>query len=313
LHTGLIAYLVLLGGWMDNRTLMAGTAEPAASPLRWTNSLGMVFVPLPGTGAWLSLWETRVRDYETFIKSSGYEPESTTAPSASLASGKDWRQPGFAQGPDHPVVYVSWEDAVEFCAWLTKSEQASGKISHPTGYRLPTDEEWSRAVGNGIFPWSDVLSSTTPRGEINRLPAANRNDERRLLPPPPGAGNYAGEESRGQLSHSASTLRNYRDGFVRTAPVGSFATNCHGFFDLGGNVWEWCDDWYRKEMLPRELEQKVPFVNGDGGGQTFKVLRGASWLDSHPAILRSAVRFFEFPDHRSDTIGFRVLLHDYHP
>jgi len=61
-------------------------------------------------------------------------------------------------------------------------------------------------------------------------------------------------------------------------------------------------------MLTKELEQKMPFYNEDGGGKTFRVLRGASWLDSNPAILRSDCRFFEFPDLRNYNIGFRVVL-----
>ncbi len=58
-----------------------------------------------------------------------------------------WKAPGFQQSPDHPVVGVSWEDANQFCAWLTKKERSEGTLATFQSYRLPTDREWSRAVG----------------------------------------------------------------------------------------------------------------------------------------------------------------------
>jgi formylglycine-generating enzyme required for sulfatase activity len=61
--------------------------------------------------------------------------------------GATWRKPGFSQGPTHPVVGVSWNDAEEFCKWLTKRERIAGDLSQDREYRLPKDEEWSAAVG----------------------------------------------------------------------------------------------------------------------------------------------------------------------
>jgi formylglycine-generating enzyme required for sulfatase activity len=80
-----------------------------------------------------------------------------------------WKDPGFSQGSTHPVVRVSWNDAEEFCKWLTKSERSAGDLPEDREYRLPTDEEWSTAVGlkNEVgstpeekikpYPW-DILS-----------------------------------------------------------------------------------------------------------------------------------------------------------
>ncbi len=100
-------------------------AEMALLAKATENSLGMKFQPVPGTKVLFSVWETRVQDYEFYANAVGLELE----------------KPYFRQEKDHPAVNVSWEDAKNFCQWLSKKE---GKT-----YRLPTDEEWSWAVGIG--------------------------------------------------------------------------------------------------------------------------------------------------------------------
>jgi formylglycine-generating enzyme required for sulfatase activity len=246
----------------------------------------MAFVHVPGTQLRFSIWETRVRDFDAFARTDRYDAEEALTAFASIdGPRRTWRRPGFSQGPDYPVVLVDWESARRFCEWLTRHERLSRRIALTQAYRLPTDAEWNAAVGAGAYPWGDQF------------------------PPPSRAGNYAGEEALEAVqSQWFRVLRNYADGHARTAPVGSFPANRLGIHDLGGNVGEWCADWYRRDMLSRELERLVPFRNNDGGGQAYRVVRGASWLDSHPAVLRSAVRLFEFPDHCSDNIGFRVVL-----
>lgn len=168
----------------------------------WENSLGMRFVPAPHTGVLFSIWETRVRDYEQFEK----------------ATARKWREPNFEQGPTHPAVNVSWQDAVAFCDWLTKRERTEGRLNQEQGYRLPTDYEWSIAVG------------------LDPNQGEERGQGMRFLPgvwpwgtdwrPPPGSGNYG--------------LPGYDDGYERTAPVGSFRANQFGLYDLSGNVDELC-------------------------------------------------------------------------
>src|ERR1700761_6235983 len=109
----------------------------SAEPVRWTNSLGQVFVPVPGTKVWFSIWETRVKDFAAFA---GTNPK---------LNGTNWNHSFYhdvtpvSDGPDYPVVDVSWNDAQAFCRWLTDTERQSGKIPAGARYRLPTDEEWS--------------------------------------------------------------------------------------------------------------------------------------------------------------------------
>jgi len=171
----------------------------------WTNSLGMKFVPVPGTSVLFSIWVTRVQDYQAFV----------------TATGRAWKKPNFEQGPTHPAVRVSWDDAKAFCAWLTEKERSSGTLTATQEYRLPTDLEWSTAVG---------LEKET--GSIRRehhMDIAGVYPWGTQWPPPRGVGNYS---AKLQV-----------DDFDKTSPVGSFPANRFGLYDMGGNVWQSCEDF----------------------------------------------------------------------
>ena len=254
----------------------------------FVNSLGMKFVPVPGTKALFSIWDTRVKDFEAFVKSTGFD---ATGGMVSLHKGKPaqngatWKNPGFLQTPDHPVVGVSWEDAKAFCKWLTEKERKSARIEVEQEYRLPTDMEWNAAVGGGKYPWGN------------------------LWPPPKAAGNYAGREAKDEdWPDKMSVIEGYRDDYARTSPVGSFIANEYGLFDMGGNVCQWCEDWYRAEIQPKELLDKYTFLKQDDGGKKYRVVRGASWNISDPDSISSSIRDYVTPDSRSDRGGFRCVL-----
>jgi formylglycine-generating enzyme required for sulfatase activity len=272
-----LAALVLAGAALMGR---AAPGSPA------TNSLGMQFAPVPGTSVRFSIWETRVRDFAAFVDATGHEAVGNvysldpTDQQWKVHPTNTWRAPGFAQTPDHPVVNVSWNDIQVFCRWLTARERAAGRINARQEYRLPTDAEWSAAAGPAKFPWGGQW------------------------PPPPGAGNYWGTEHAGS---KREVIAGYDDAALFTAPVGSHPPNAHGLYDLSGNVWEWCSDFYRKELNPEDLRRENEFMNNDAGGQTLRVMRGGGWVDATPRHLRSDVRGFGRPTNRYCT-GFRVVL-----
>ena len=173
------------------------------------NTLGMKFVPVPGTEVQFCIWETRVKDYAAYA-------------AANEGVDASWKTPEFKQEDTHPVVNVSWKDANAFCAWLTKKELAEGEIKAGQKYRLPTDAEWSVAVGLG------KEKGNTPQEKHGGIKDAYPWGKG--YPPPKGAGNY--DESLKV------------DNFEYTSPVGSFAANKLGLHDMGGNVREWCEDKY---------------------------------------------------------------------
>ncbi len=228
-------------------------AQAAKEPLAaYTNSLRMTFVSVPGLKVRFCTHETRVSDYAEFRS----------------ATKRPWTAPQFAQGPTHPVVNVSWEDAIAFCQWLTAKERQQVKLAGKRKYRLPTDQEWSAAVGlapeQGGTP-EDRMKSTVvwPWGHY--------------WPPLPGDGNYAPELKV--------------DEFAQTSPVASFKPNVNGLFDMGGNVWEWCEDWY------------------NNAGVT-KTLRGGSFSDAGPSYLLASYRFSGTMNLSNEDIGFRIVLTD---
>jgi hypothetical protein len=259
LERDLAGYLAALGGGP-----MLG--------LPYENSLGMKFVPVQGADVLFSIWETRVRDYRAYAQ-------------ATPGVDRVWENPTLGgvpitPGPDHPVVNVSWIDAKQFCEWLTRMEQQEGRLERGQFYRLPTDREWSIAVGlqheEGETPKErgEKVTSLYPWGT--------------QWPPPAGVGNYADLTARATFP-TWQIIDGYRDGFATTAPVGSFPANMFGLHDLGGNVWEWCEDSY----------------TADTG---YRVVRGGSWFNNERHDLLAGTRDFHAPGYRYDCYGFRVVL-----
>jgi serine/threonine protein kinase len=256
-------------------------ANPVPNPLAgpkpgqpWENSLGMKFAYVAPAKTWFSVWETRVQDFSTFVADTGYSAIGGMI-LVDEATGKNvqrgsWKDPGFKQEGNHPVVGVSRFDAEEFCGWLTKKERAAGRLGTSLVYRLPTDAEWSLAVGLEGEPGNTPAERDA--SSIRAFPwGAN-------FPPPPGAGNY----------HPVLAV----DTFKYTAPVGSFAPNQYGIYDLGGNVWEWCADW---------------FDNDHKAG----VLRGASYRlknENHLLSTHRQAPQYSAPHKRLDDWGFRAII-----
>jgi formylglycine-generating enzyme required for sulfatase activity len=274
---------------------LKSAAEPSTTPQLgkpWTNSFGMAFAPVAGTKVLFGVWDVRVKDFAAFAADSagfgGLDYQKGSEPFVLKSDGwkqqgweYGWNNPGFAQTPEDPVVCVSWDDAQAFCTWLTKLERVKEKLNAGQSYRLPADWEWSVAVG------LNEPQAGTPKEKDEQTPGVYPWGK--TWPPTNGAGNYAGTEAKDADWPSISTIEGYQDKFARTSPVGSFPANPHGLYDLGGNVWQWCEDWFDSE-------------------KKYRGLRGGSWIRNDPRYLLSSCRRYYPPDYRGDDIGFRCVL-----
>jgi formylglycine-generating enzyme required for sulfatase activity len=235
-------------------------------------------------GFWMGKYEVTRGQFMRFVKDSGYETTAERAGESYVfnqASGWEWKKmsgyywlnAGFDQNDAHPVVHVSWNDAKAFADWLSR------RVGEK--FRLPTEAQWEYACRAGtrtIRYWGDDPD--------NACRYANVADTT-LFP---------GDAGKWSNRHECS------DGYWGTAPVGNYKPNEFGLYDMLGNVWEWCSDWYDEDYYGRS-----PRDNPENSkAAKYRVLRGGSWNFS-PMVVRCAVRNRIVPDNTNPDLGFRLV------
>ena len=245
---------------------------------------------------WMAAHEVTVGQFRRFVLASGYLPESeadgtgaygwradydpATSKRGDAFEGRDrrysWRNPGFTQGEDHPVVNVTWNDAQALAEWLSKTEGRR--------YRLPTEAEWEYAARAGT-----------------RTRYSAGDDPQDLLK----VANVFDASSAAHWPHWRAMALPASDGHAFTAPVASFAPNAWGLFDMHGNAWEWVADWHEDDYYARSplTDPQGPEKPAEGG---VRVRRGGSW-HTWPFYARSSYRNWNDPSTRYTLVGIRLV------
>ncbi len=185
-------------------------------------------------------------------------------------SGRNWRSPALEQSDAHPVVCVNWHDAKAYVAWLSR------ETGH--AYRLPSESEWEYAARAGSqtkYHFGNLQAQLCRWGNGSDLTAKDR--------------------------YSGWRANSCRDGYVHTAPVGSFGPSPFGLHDMHGNVWEWVEDCWNGSYAGAPSDGSA-WTRGECAR---RVLRGGSWY-FYPRYLRSAIRVRSTTSNRNNYIGFRV-------
>jgi len=174
----------------------------------------------------------------------------------------------FPEDLSRPVSGVTWSDATNYCAKLTQQELVAGRISPGSHFRLPTEAEWECAARAG----------TSTRFSYGDDPSYE------------SLTNFAWFLDLGNLD-------------LVVHPVGQKLPNAWGLYDVHGQVWEWCLDWYGNQTGGVQTDPTGPNSNPDGA----KVIRGGAY-DYPDSSCRSAARFFRFASWPDSDVGFRVVL-----
>ena len=232
-----------------------------------TNSIGMELLEISKANLKMCHDTSDAMAFTTLTKPFGLGKTGVTQGQWQSVMGTEpWTgQKNVQADKDYPATYVRWGDATEFCKSLTDLERAAGTLKADEDYQLPTEAQWERACRAG-----------TPT-------AFSFGDDKAKL------GEYAWFDENTTVVDEQYAHK-----------VGLKKPNPWGFYDMHGNVWEWCSDWYNGKL------KRIAGVNPIGpGGGLYRVNRGGSWQDS-PGVCRSADRYCCVPSCRNDSLGFRV-------
>ena len=215
-------------------------------------------------GFWMGQTEVTVSAYRKYAEATGNKSINELI----HATPERFRVEGFPKSDDHPLAFVAWEDAVQYCEWA--------------GGRLPTEAEWEYAARAG--------SKTARYSNLEDIAW------------------YADNSGQLRLNSSELEDRQFRNQLLKdnrndTHHVGEKAPNNFGLYDMLGNVSEYCNDWYDGNYY--EISVEIDPVGPSNG--EFRVIRGGEFR-SRPLAVRVSWRSYMLVNHRFESIGFRCVL-----
>jgi formylglycine-generating enzyme len=312
--------VVLLAGLLVALTTVGADDKPDKAI---TNSLGMKLILIPKgdfqmgseefpserptrharvtRDFYLAIHHVTVAQFRAFVKDTGYITDAEkdgkgahgfdqSIPWVAQKAEFNWKNPGFELGDDHPVVCVSWNDAMAFCRWLGKKEGKS--------YRLPTEREFEYAIRAGTKThWSCGDTPESLKGFANcadlTLVTKGKIDKEKLTTRNKGA------------SPVSDGIATWEDGYAFTSPVNAFKPNPWGLYDMHGNAWQWCLDPAGSNRPTKDPQINPEDVMAMAKGNSDRELRGGSWWLG-PGRCRSANRVRRGQADAMCYVGFRL-------
>jgi formylglycine-generating enzyme required for sulfatase activity len=249
-------------------------------------------------GYWMGKYPVTVGQFRKFVEASGHVTDAEKGMGSWQWSDEargwivqldgNWKNPYFEQGANHPVVSVSWNDAVAYCAWISRELGLEFKL--PTAAQF---EKGARGIDGRTWPWG------------NEIPDGTR-------------ANYADINFWRKYGDARQPDKKIDDGFTETSPVGSFPAGAspYGLMDMAGNVWEWNHDQYESEYYAHMPEKNPSGPPVTGAADRARENRGGgSWTDRSGHItprgghnLRSAARTGDEQNSSDDHLGFRIAI-----
>ena len=221
----------------------------------------------------IGVYEVTVGEFREFATATSFQSQGCASYDGAWRKRDElkWDDVGFKQTATDPVVCVSWRDATAYAQWLSRK---TGQ-----GYRLPSESEWeyaARAGSDAVRPWGDNASAACASANVADQSAAEQFPGWKVEP--------------------------CTDGYVYTAPVGSFKPNVFGLYDMLGNAFEWVQDCWHPSYQGAPADGSA-WMSGDCAEHG---LRGGSWFTSPGQVSAMARNRFE-ENYRSDSVGFRLV------
>ena len=246
----------------------APASQPDATPIELPQHRVSITYPL-GMG----VYEITVGEFKEFADATQHKSAGCRMYNGSWQDSPEanWNNVGYTQTATHPVACVSWRDARDYAAWLSRKTGQK--------YRLPSDSEWEYAARAGSVasrPWKEKIEGACSNANV--------------------ADQTAAQQYPGWKVHPCS------DGYTFTAPVGSFQPNTFGLYDMLGNVFEWVQDCWHPDYRGAPTDGSA-WLSGDCSQRD---MRGGSWFTAPPLVSTSARNRFE-ETYRSNSVGFRLV------
>ncbi len=263
---------------------------------------------------WMGATAITVGQFKHFVETTGYVTEAEIGnagiyvqKSQPKHKGLNWRNPGikgYQQTDNHPVLGLSWDDAMQFCTWLNDRERAAGRLPEGYVYRLPTEAQWEYVARAGRISdpgyWKELIETEEQL----------KKDGKAVAPFLANSREKAAKEGykEGEYGPERESVYRANSGGVPN-PVGTKQPNAFGVYDMMGNGWNWVHDWYGRYQAGEQFDPQGPeSANSREVIRPHHSMRGASWTEFGAHGMMSTNRWSTYGMTANQWVTFRIAL-----